>query len=374
MKLVNYCIILLLLFAGISCRKKEYPESTTEGAPVFICSMNINGAPTSLQAGVNNYYMYSSFQQDSNNVYGFVGGLRQNNCTNCANSILVQINDFKVLPVNANAIIDSSIVPGGYSYLLSTAASFYSTQFQSSYNKVASSYLWNFGDGATSSNANPFHIYKKAGKYKVSLTVNGTSSCVNSVNSFQNIGYLGNGFITSIHVDSVMGKSLTFSAVNLQGSGSYSYLWDFGDGTNASTNINPTHNYQFIGSYPVSLRIIDVVNNDTAYAKYNAVTQNDISSCAANYSISSVNLTPNTLGLSNIIISWTDANGTVYTSKNPLQPASSYFTIVSVDNYQNNDSGQTTKKLHVKFKCTVYNGTNSILIDNADAVICVAYR
>ncbi len=374
MKLINYCIILLLLLANVSCRKKEYPESTSEGAPVFSCSMNINGAPTSLLAGVNDYYMYSSYQQDSNNVYGFTGGLRQSNCTNCPNSIEVQINDFKVLPLNAYAIIDSSLVPGGYNYLLSTAAAFYTSQFQSAYNKTAASYLWDFGDGTTSANINPLHIYKKAGKYKVSLTINGTNSCVSNISSYQNIGNLTNGFRTSI-VDSVVsGHTLSFSPNNMQGSGSYSYLWNFGDGTPLSTSQYVTHTYQYTGSYPVSLKVIDLVTHDTAYAKNNAVTQNDISSCAANYTVSSVNQTPNTLGLSNIIINWTDANGVVYTSKNPLQPANSYFTIVSVENYDNNSNGQTTKKLHIKFKCTVYNGSSSILIDNADAIMCVAYK
>ncbi|MEO6302247.1 MAG: PKD domain-containing protein [Bacteroidia bacterium] len=373
MKLFNYCILFLLILASMSCRKKEYPESTTEGAPIFSCSMNINGAPTSFEAGINNYYMYSSFQQDSNNVYGFTADIKQSNCTNCPSSIQIQINDFKVMPSNAPAQIDSSLLPGNYNYLLSTAASFYTAQFQSSYNKTAASYLWNFGDGTTSNLQTPSHIYKKSGKYKVDLTVNGTSSCVNNISSFHNIGFLTNGFRTSIITDSIMGNSMQFSALNAQGSGTYSYSWNFGDGTALSSSANPMHYYQYAGSYPVSLRVIDG-NSDTAYAKYNVVTQSDLSSCATNYTISNVSLTPNTLGLSNIIVNWIDANGTLYSSKNPLQPANSYFTIVSVENYKDNDSNQMTKKVHVKFKCTVYNGPSSILIDNADAIISVAYK
>ena len=34
---------------------------------------------------------------------------------------------------------------------------------------------------------------------------------------------------------------------------------------------------------------------------------------------------------------------------------------------------QTTKKLHVKFKCTVSNGVTTLQLDNAEATICVAY-
>ena len=86
MKIFNNCIIVLLLLACMSCRKKEYPESTKEGSPVFNCNMYINGNPTTIEAGVNNYYMYSSFQQDSNGVYGFIAGLKQIECAICSNS------------------------------------------------------------------------------------------------------------------------------------------------------------------------------------------------------------------------------------------------------------------------------------------------
>ena len=39
-----------------------------------------------------------------------------------------------------------------------------------------SSWLWDFGDGTTSTNQNPDHIYTAAGTYDVSLTVNGTDT------------------------------------------------------------------------------------------------------------------------------------------------------------------------------------------------------
>ncbi len=42
---------------------------------------------------------------------------------------------------------------------------------QSSDDKAITSYLWNFKDGATSSSANPSHIFTQAGSYSVDLTV-----------------------------------------------------------------------------------------------------------------------------------------------------------------------------------------------------------
>lgn len=373
MKIFNNFIIVLILIATVSCKKKEYPESTKEGSPVFNCAMTVDGTPIALSAGVDNYYMYSSYQQDSNNVYGFTAKLKQTDCNNCPNSLEIRINDFKVSASNGPAQIDSALLPGNYNYLQSTAASFYEAQFQSSYNKTAASYFWNFGDGTTSTLANPTHVYKRSGNYKVNLNINGTSSCVSSASNFENIGIFNYKFRTLINEDSSMGNLINFSSINSQGVGPYQYLWNFGDGS-TSTLASPSHNYQHTGSYPVTLRVTDIYNGDIAYAKYNVVTQSDLSSCAANYTLNAVNYSPNTLGLSNIVVNWTDANGVVYSSKSPLQPLSSYFTIVSTESFQNNDNNQMTKKLHVKFTCTLYNGASSILLSNADAIICVAYK
>jgi len=36
---------------------------------------------------------------------------------------------------------------------------------------AATSWLWDFGDGTTSTTRNPTHIYNRAGRYTVTLTV-----------------------------------------------------------------------------------------------------------------------------------------------------------------------------------------------------------
>lgn len=48
----------------------------------------------------------------------------------------------------------------------------------------ATAYLWNFGDGTTSTEANPFHVYDVSGEYQVILTA--TNNCT-SVNFIQNV-------------------------------------------------------------------------------------------------------------------------------------------------------------------------------------------
>ncbi|MCE3227391.1 MAG: domain containing protein [Bacteroidetes bacterium] len=370
MKLFRYIIILVFsLGMIISCKKKKYPESKTENQPPFYFTADINNTPVNLAAGVDGYYMYSSYIQGPNNVYGFIANLRKPDSLygTYPNSLYIKINDSKVTAFGAPVTIDSALAPKPYPIL---AGASYSAQFQSFYNKTASSYMWNFGDGQTSNQPNPSHVYTKQGKYNVSLTVIGTSGCVSSMSYVQKIGFPATSCIATATANATGGNTISFSS-NAQGTMPFGRLWNFGDGT-TSTSANPVHTYAFGGSYPVSLRVIDG-NNDTSWVKLNVVTQADVSSCSTNFLVNTVTTAPS-LDLSNITITWTDASGVVYSSSNYQQPASSYFQIVSVENFDKNENNELTKKIKVKFRCNVYNGTLVKLIDNAEATICVAYK
>ena len=93
----------------------------------------------------------------------------------------------------------------------------------------AVTWLWNFGDGQTSTLKNPFHIYASPGLFTVSLTASVPNGCVDSV----------------VHVDyiKISGPTATLAAAPGSGCVPYnqclhafstntvSYTWDFGDGT-----------------------------------------------------------------------------------------------------------------------------------------------
>jgi PKD repeat protein len=368
MKLFKYIVLVSLTGIAFSCKKKTYPESVTENQPPFYFTATINNTPVSLSAGVDGYYMYSSYVQSSSGVYGFIADLRKSNCSNCPNSLSIKINDSKVSAFGAPSQIDSALALTNYPLLTGSS---YSVQFQSSYNKPAASYYWNFGDGNISMSPNPLHVYQKPGKYNVSFTVNGTNGCVSSMSYVQKVGFPSTSCITSATATPTGGNTIFFSSTT-QGTMPFGHLWSFGDGS-TSTSANPTHNYALPGSYPVTLRVIDA-NSDTSYTKLNVVTQTDNSSCAANFNISSVTPVQNSLDLSNITITWRDADGVLYSSVNYQQPSSSYFQILSSENFENNENNEPTKKVRIKFKCNVYNGNVVKVIDNAEATICVSYK
>ncbi len=356
-----------------SCKKKELPVAEEGNSPQFYFTGKVNGSDVMLEAGVNDYYMFSGYTQNSTtNVYGFKAALKQNNCTTCNNSIEIEINDHRYSTYNGPSGIDSAFQSTFYPYCMgSWAPVSYSVSYYPIFNNSPISYLWNWGDGDTSSAPIGTHVYRHSGNYNVSLTIVDQFSCTNSVSNMQTVGLSDNSCQTTITVTSTSTLNATYSHSTI-GTPPYNFLWDFGDASPTSTLTTPSHTYASQGRYPVSLRVIDAAN-DTAFANVNYVTSGS-NMCTTNYLKLGDGGVFNGDGRSNVIIKWTDSNGTVYTSNHTSQPTSSYFKILGVSDYHTNENGQKTKKLHVQFKCMVYNGSASMLIENGKAVVVVAYK
>jgi len=117
------------------------------------------------------------------------------------------------------------------------------------------SWLWNFGDGDTTTAQNPIHVYTGVGLYTVRLdstrgSFAGTKTSLNYINassdvltaSFQAIPESGDADLVVRFIDTSIGSPTTWH-------------WDFGDG-HTSTLQNPTHTYTTAGNHIVTLTVI----------------------------------------------------------------------------------------------------------------------
>ncbi|HNQ78902.1 MAG TPA: PKD domain-containing protein [Acidobacteriota bacterium] len=119
------------------------------------------------------------------------------------------------------------------------------------------SYSWSFGDGATSTEQNPSHIYESEGNYSWQLTVTvDDKTCEKSGRI--NVVAPG-GCILSCGANASpssgappLSVSFTGSATATDCSGEPSFSWDFGDGGTSSEQ-NPIHVYQDEGDYNWSM-------------------------------------------------------------------------------------------------------------------------
>jgi len=117
-------------------------------------------------------------------------------------------------------------------------------------------YLWNFGNGQSSTAQNPSYTFTQAGTYNIALQVTNSGGCQTTVQQ--------TGMITA-HAKPTVGFSAdtvvcgtpgTVQFVNTSTGGApLSYFWTFGNAT-TSTAAAPTATYTANGSYTVSLAVV----------------------------------------------------------------------------------------------------------------------
>lgn len=126
--------------------------------------------------------------------------------------------------------------------------------------QYASSFLWNFGDGNTSTLPEPSHIYYYPGSYNVTLTVTSPEGCVDSV-TVPNVASLYAMPAARFTADPGNGSPLVLPDALMNftsgSSNATQYVWHFGDGTTA-TGPTAQHTYTNTGTYWITL----VVSND----------------------------------------------------------------------------------------------------------------
>ena len=135
------------------------------------------------------------------------------------------------------------------------------------------SYLWNFGDGTTSTEENPTHLYPEAGLYEVSLEV--TNECgMRQAKLMLTIETIEPTALFT--ADTQEGcADLTVFFTNESLGNPTSYLWTFEGGNPAtSTEAEPMVTYENGGNFTVTLEVTnDAGSNTTTYVDYISVTE-----------------------------------------------------------------------------------------------------
>lgn len=124
----------------------------------------------------------------------------------------------------------------------------------------ATAYLWNFGDENTSTEASPEHTYDAAGTYTVKLTVQDAAGNSKSVEKEVSVaGAVKAYFTATAQTDRAgkFGKIFTLDATASENAASI--VWDFGDGSEASTEFSVNHEFpEFDKTYTVKATVTGV--------------------------------------------------------------------------------------------------------------------
>ncbi len=225
------------------------------------------------------------------------------------------------------------------------------------------SYLWDFGDGSTSTQVNPVHTYANSGMYDVVLTVTnecGSSSKTKSVTIVSTIP--PNAAFTAN--PSIGCAPLTVNFTN-NTTGAVSYSWAFpGGNPSTSTATNPTVVYDSTGVYTATLIATNANGNDTATA---TITVNTIPTAGYTYVVSNdttVTFTNTSTGATSYL--WTFGDGDSSTVASPVHdyPAHDSIYVYQVIMRAINDCGTVNDTQlvtivtdpHANFTATPTNG------------------
>ena len=134
------------------------------------------------------------------------------------------------------------------------------------------SWSWDFGDGANSTDQNPSHSYSAAGSYDVSLTV--SNDCGEDDATDYVTITVSDAPVVDFEADPTsvcVGYDVYFT--DLSTGEPTSWRWDFGDGATSASQ-NPSHSYSAAGSYDVSLTVFNDCGEDDA-TDYVTITVSD---------------------------------------------------------------------------------------------------
>ena len=150
----------------------------------------------------------------------------------------------------------------------------------------ANSYLWDFGDGNTSTQTSPVHTYLTGGSYVVNLTST-SNTCGNDVTSQTIILETATANFTANLTQVCVSQNVTFTD---NSTAATSWAWNFGAGASPATaNTQGPHNvsYSTSGSKTVSLTI----NGTVTETKTNYITVSPNPVAGFNYQKSDLTVT-----------------------------------------------------------------------------------
>jgi len=244
------------------------------------------------------------------------------------------------------AVLIGTPLAASFSYSPTSPTAGRSMQFTDTSAGSPTSWLWNFGDGGTSSLQNPLHTYTTAGSKTVTLTVTNSAGSKATTRTVTVGAALAASFSYSPSSPTA-GQSVQFT--DTSAGSPTSWLWNFGDG-GTSTAQNPTHTYTTAGSKTVTLTATASSDSNSA-----SRTVTVLAALTASFSFNptspaagqAVQFTDTSIGTPSIW-QWNFGDGSTSVSQNPTHTfttAGSYTVALTV--MSGSDSNSTSRTVTV---------------------------
>lgn len=190
-----------------------------------------------------------------------------------------------------------------------------------------SNILYDFGDGDTTSQLNPTHIYQNSGRYIISQTVNSgntVGACIDVFYDTVNISVpppcvSDFSFITNDKQLTIFNRAINYTSIR----------YDFGDGT-SSTQASPIHTYLDSGSYTVCQTIMNI-NTGCSDVFCDTVVIVELPQCSAGFITSvsndTVNFQSTAINFTNIVYQFGDGDSSTLLNPTHIYQNSQLYTV-----------------------------------------------
>ncbi len=258
------------------------------GHAVYLSSMDsTNGSAVFYMAYTDSNGYYSTSIEITNGLVIPILVYTQENCPpfdyvmkSVTSSTTPAVVDFLICTGGENPDYCFAMFDYYFSDTMATIPENIAVQFNDYSYPQAVSWLWNFGDGQTSAEQNPVHVFPVWGVYEVCLSITTGEGCTNSlcmpvytyIDTFPDpdcYTYFGYNNYADPTADPNTVEFYDYSYPS-----PVSWVWEFGDGTTGNEQ-NPVHTYQEQGLYYVTLSATMADSCSSTYSQPVYVGYND---------------------------------------------------------------------------------------------------
>ena len=364
-------IMAISVMVLMHCQKVTLPDPM-EGMPVFEVDASLGTDNLNLIAGEEGYVMRASNELDTS-----TSGLTLYTATFEHLDGTGEELRFIFRGVDAQqAMPDSALQAKAYDYLVPMYDSSYLVHRATFTSGVVSNdvitpyaYFWDFGDGATSNEASPVHDYENLEDRTVYLEVTGANGVKASYERYIVWGLTTEECVVDFSVQGIMNNNgVQISLLNSPSLFYTNYMWN-GSSTDSldfvNLNLAGGNSTQQCLFATLGTALGDVCSATVCKGIYSVASNpiNFIGYLETSYAFSMEEVeetlpAPDQLGT--VIIEYTAEDGTVYSSSINSQTSDAFFVVNTIEEYEENELGEATRKMNIQFSTNLYSETGQL--------------
>ena len=350
--LIKYGFFIAVLVCTMGCKKVVIPEPE-DSSPAFFTNLSLGDIELDLTAGKSNYELHTRYERDANNIMTFVGMFRPQDCLTraCPGSLLIVIRDIQKYS-STNFNIDQSLRSStnyqyGWERHSDSVELVFRINHESNNNVVSLHPEFKMEGARIISREIPTvrAIFDRNIKTEVILK---TMIGRETHRQQQTIGFeKGNCRVRlGTRVD-------TLKARPMEGKEPFTYRWSSSDQTGDYIKLDRASAGR---NYAVTMTDANGCKCSAEIGNLQTIMTNDRPHVMADFSHKEIGhiKSEDRLMLGQVHVAYFDENRMKYSTRTFSQPQQSFFRILSVTDFQDNEAGERTKKMEIELDCVLY--------------------